>query len=79
VAGSSMGNWLVRTRGRGAGEERFGGRRPDRRVPPVTDGDAVTGWQAGSRTKMGRGQRRAGPVTEKAAHDDFFNLNPFSN
>jgi hypothetical protein len=49
------------------GEERAG-----RRAPSVSDGGAVTGWQAGSREEMGRGRHRAGPAAEKMAHDDFF-------
>jgi hypothetical protein len=32
-----------------------------------------------SHAGLGRGQRRDGPAAEKAAHDDFSNLNPFSN
>jgi hypothetical protein len=73
-----MGNWPVRTRGRGAGEERFGGRRHDRR-PLVSDGDTVMGWQAGSCMEMGRDRRRAGPATKKTVDNDFSNLNHFSN
>jgi hypothetical protein len=32
-----------------------------------------------SHAGVGRGRRRAGPATEKAVHDDFSILNPFSN
>jgi hypothetical protein len=32
----------------------------DRRAPSVNDGGVVTGWQAGSRAEMSRGQRELG-------------------
>jgi hypothetical protein len=32
-----------------------------------------------SHVEMDQGRRRAGPTAVKAAHDDFSNLNPFSN
>jgi hypothetical protein len=77
VVGPSHGIWPARTRGRGA-EEKLGQEGADRRAPSVSDGGTVIGWQAGSHAKMGQSQCRAGPATEKAAHDDFSNLNPFS-
>jgi hypothetical protein len=78
VVGPSSGIWPVRTHRR-RGEEKLGEERADRRAPSVSDGGALTGWQAGSHTEMDRSQHRAGMATEKAAHDDFFNLNPFFN
>jgi hypothetical protein len=80
-AGVVTGGWPVAgnlARGREE-EEKLGEEGADRWVPSVSDGGAVTGWQAGSCTEMDQSQRRAGPTTEKAAHDDFFNLNLFSN
>jgi hypothetical protein len=70
VAGSTTRIWSVRTRRRGPGG--LGEDGPDRWAPSVSDGSTVMGWQAGSHTEMGRGRRRAGPATEKMAHDDFF-------
>jgi hypothetical protein len=78
VVGPSSGIWPARTHRR-RGEEKLGEEGADRRAPSVSDGGALTGWQAGSHTEMDRSQRRAGLATEKAAHDDFFNLNPFFN
>jgi hypothetical protein len=51
--------------------EDLGEERADRRDPSISDGGAVTGWQAGSRAEMGQGLCQAGPAVEKAAHDDF--------
>jgi hypothetical protein len=50
---------------------RIWGTRPDRWAPSVSNGGSVTGCLADSRAEMGRGRCRAGPATEKMAHDGF--------
>jgi hypothetical protein len=42
-----------------AGEEDLGEDGPDRWAPSVNDGGVITGWQADSCAKMGRGRCKA--------------------
>jgi hypothetical protein len=49
------GNASERVAGEDLGED-----DPDRWAPSVSDGGAVTGWQAGSRAEMDRGHVEAG-------------------
>jgi hypothetical protein len=53
--------------------------RADMRAPFVSDGSTVMGWQVSSHVKMGWGRSQVGLAAEKATHNDFSNLNPFSN
>jgi hypothetical protein len=56
----------------GAEQGGLGEDGPDRWVPSVSNGGAVTSWQADSRAEMGQGRRRARPTAKKTAHNDFF-------
>jgi hypothetical protein len=56
---STMGNSLVTTRGRRAGED-LREESPNRWVPTVSVGRVVTGGRLGSRAEMGRGVVEAG-------------------
>jgi hypothetical protein len=56
----------------------LGEERADRQAPFIRGGGAVTGWQASSHVKMGRGRCKDGPTAVKMTHNDFFYFKFFS-